>query len=456
MTALTTTTTGVNVEAFRALPREDQIAHWRTYSLETKFELCRATLKMLGKRYDSDTVMEAVEHWNAKWQVAPSPIRKVVFERETRDYALYLDGELVGYARTEREGYTTLAALVSEQLARAVGAPQAELAEDDVEACSCRGDGECPRCDAYHDEAPYDDSAYATPEQIAQRDAENEADMDDWLRGSDITAGPVDFVRASHEAGDMPFCCDECCEASRKWHCPNCGDALYLQSPCSCGASTAPSDPSPPQAEPVDWNDIAQQYARACQINLYHARADVGLRRRENGDEEAARWFARFLAGELITWNTRCDGGEGPPSPPLATRLVEVAVGVPTAPEAQATPPAPLFGDRLTNQASNLLTRLITEKADLIHIPRYGEGPDAALDRQERIARLTGAIHRAGMRLGRRFAAMPAPSDNVPQPVTLAQVHQQLHADRAKTAAQAEDPWGDPRTDEERRWDEEG
>lgn len=60
-------------------------------------------------------------------------------------------------------------------------------------------------------------------------------------------------------------------------------------------------------AAQVDWTSITHEYARACIINFYMAEADVAQRRRENGDEEAARWFERFLVGESIAWSTRCD-----------------------------------------------------------------------------------------------------------------------------------------------------
>lgn len=40
--------------------------------------------------------------------------KEIVFDRETRDYAMYLDGELVGFARTYREAEITLDQLVFE------------------------------------------------------------------------------------------------------------------------------------------------------------------------------------------------------------------------------------------------------------------------------------------------------------------------------------------------------
>ncbi len=40
--------------------------------------------------------------------------KEVRWERETRDYSLWLDGELVGYSRTHAEGMVVLNQLVFE------------------------------------------------------------------------------------------------------------------------------------------------------------------------------------------------------------------------------------------------------------------------------------------------------------------------------------------------------
>lgn len=44
--------------------------------------------------------------------------KEIKFDRASKDYALFLDGECVGYARTYLEGETTLNALVAELLER--------------------------------------------------------------------------------------------------------------------------------------------------------------------------------------------------------------------------------------------------------------------------------------------------------------------------------------------------
>jgi hypothetical protein len=39
--------------------------------------------------------------------------REIVYDRDTRDYAMYLDGELIGFARTYSEAEVTLDQLVT-------------------------------------------------------------------------------------------------------------------------------------------------------------------------------------------------------------------------------------------------------------------------------------------------------------------------------------------------------
>lgn len=45
--------------------------------------------------------------------------KEIVYDRETRDYAMYLDGELVGFARSYHEAEVTLDQLVFELLGNA-------------------------------------------------------------------------------------------------------------------------------------------------------------------------------------------------------------------------------------------------------------------------------------------------------------------------------------------------
>lgn len=40
--------------------------------------------------------------------------KEIIFDAETRDFAMYLDGELVGFARTYQEAEVTLDQLVYE------------------------------------------------------------------------------------------------------------------------------------------------------------------------------------------------------------------------------------------------------------------------------------------------------------------------------------------------------
>lgn len=52
----------------------------------------------------------------------PSAGQQIVYEQSTRDYALYLDGELVGYAYSPEAAQATLAQLAVEQGCRQVAA----------------------------------------------------------------------------------------------------------------------------------------------------------------------------------------------------------------------------------------------------------------------------------------------------------------------------------------------
>lgn len=45
--------------------------------------------------------------------------KAIIYDRETRDFAYYLDGELLGFARTYQEAETKLNALVHDLLRRA-------------------------------------------------------------------------------------------------------------------------------------------------------------------------------------------------------------------------------------------------------------------------------------------------------------------------------------------------
>lgn len=48
---------------------------------------------------------------------SPALARNIQFDRATRDYAMFLDGDLVGFARTYHQGELTLDSLVAEILA---------------------------------------------------------------------------------------------------------------------------------------------------------------------------------------------------------------------------------------------------------------------------------------------------------------------------------------------------
>ena len=49
--------------------------------------------------------------------------KEIVYDRESCDYAMYLDGELVGFARTYHEAEVTLDQLVFELISRQTSTP---------------------------------------------------------------------------------------------------------------------------------------------------------------------------------------------------------------------------------------------------------------------------------------------------------------------------------------------
>ncbi len=73
--------------------------------------------------------------------------KEIVFDRETRDFAMYLDGELVGYARTYHEAEITLDELVYELLSSGATATASAL-DGDSDVDECAGEGDCPDCDS--------------------------------------------------------------------------------------------------------------------------------------------------------------------------------------------------------------------------------------------------------------------------------------------------------------------
>lgn len=60
-------------------------------------------------------------------QTLPAFVREIVFDRDTREYAMTLDGEHVGFARTYHEGEVTLDTLVREILLAYVSSPAQPL-----------------------------------------------------------------------------------------------------------------------------------------------------------------------------------------------------------------------------------------------------------------------------------------------------------------------------------------
>ena len=63
---------------------------------------------MLARRYEHKHGLRRQERGKSMYR------KEIVYDRETRDYAMYLDGELVGFARTYHEAEVTLDQLVFE------------------------------------------------------------------------------------------------------------------------------------------------------------------------------------------------------------------------------------------------------------------------------------------------------------------------------------------------------
>jgi len=59
---------------------------------------------------------EEIEMTEPTKRIAGVYQKEIAYDRETHDYAMYLDGELVGFARTYKEAEMTLDQLVFELL----------------------------------------------------------------------------------------------------------------------------------------------------------------------------------------------------------------------------------------------------------------------------------------------------------------------------------------------------
>ena len=68
------------------------------------------------------------------------PVRSITYNHENRDYTLYLNGEFVGFARTEFEGQVVLDRLVAEQAAQPTS-PALHLAQLHLAYGKARSEG---------------------------------------------------------------------------------------------------------------------------------------------------------------------------------------------------------------------------------------------------------------------------------------------------------------------------
>jgi hypothetical protein len=62
----------------------------------------------------------------------PAEGKHIIYDRETRDYAMYLDAQLIGFARTHHEAETSLDELVDE-IQRHTRATTADMAAEAAE-----------------------------------------------------------------------------------------------------------------------------------------------------------------------------------------------------------------------------------------------------------------------------------------------------------------------------------
>lgn len=92
--------------------------------------------------------------------------KKIAYDRETQDFAMYLDGELVGFARTRQEAEGTLDALVYEILSTAYGpilTPPAHRPAPALDICETCGEvrDRLGRCGCDYRQAPAEPQALA-------------------------------------------------------------------------------------------------------------------------------------------------------------------------------------------------------------------------------------------------------------------------------------------------------
>lgn len=184
------------------------------------------------------------------------------------DYDMYLDGEYVGSAACYHVAEVELDRLAYERLDRAGVEPELALtatALDGVCACGATFNeyGQCENC--LEAVTTYDENG--TPEQIATRDAENEAAMSEWLRESDVTAlEPVQPVTCKRDTlgerwtvcgapGDGACYCEVMVVATTTPDDP--GHDLTLPDPAECPDISAPQpvEDLPTCATPDDDED---------------------------------------------------------------------------------------------------------------------------------------------------------------------------------------------------------
>jgi hypothetical protein len=69
--------------------------------------------------------------------------KEIKYDRETRDFAMYLDGELVGWAATSHDAEVALDKIVLERISRQTGAMPLMPEAQDSKAITARTRGVC-------------------------------------------------------------------------------------------------------------------------------------------------------------------------------------------------------------------------------------------------------------------------------------------------------------------------
>lgn len=263
--------------------------------------------------------------------------KEIVFDRETRDYAMRLDGELVGYVRSYHEAEITLDELVFELLSSGATATASALDGDsdadecaaDVEALVIRGDdptrvsacieltaepiGQCYVCDA----AAWQSDAYGPV------CPSHSAVLDEWKEQQATEARQRCLLcGGDHSAEDCPrihpidatALLEEADAVIGRLYCPNClGNHLLQDCPLKHGDHATEADVLLSQTAshpgPNCYCPACMRAAERLIVDAYITRlqVDAGLICQFCGDDHADTTCppAAAAAGPACLWQLR-------------------------------------------------------------------------------------------------------------------------------------------------------